>query len=129
MKHFSENIVRQRGNIRVAWVCIGEGYNGEYDPNDPEDELLLRLDVAAKNEETGDWKTVESRCTCFAASASPQDQEAALEILLDRFWNAYSTGTHQCLGALADEMSYISADTYYSVALEAEQETALLSGI
>lgn len=129
MKHFRENIVRQRGNIRVEWVCQGEGYNGEYDPNDPEDELLLRLGVAVRNEETGDWKIVESRCTCFAASASQQDQEAALEILLDRFYDAYSTGSHYCLGVLADEMSYISADTYYSVALEAEQETALLSGI
>ena len=129
MKHFSENIVRQRGNIRVAWVCLGEGYNGEYDPNDPEDELLLRLDVAVKNEETDDWETAESRCTCFAASAPQQDQEAALEILLDRFCNAYSTGTRQCLGTLADEMSYISADTYHSVAMEAGQGTALLSGI
>lgn len=129
MNHSTNNFVRQRGNIRVAWVCLGEGYNGMYDPDNPEDELLLRLDVAVKNKETEDFELVESRCTCFAASASQQDQEAALEILLDRFWNSYSTGTHQCLGALADEMSYISADTYHSVAMVAEQGEALLSGL
>ena len=32
MNYTTENLVRERGPVRVAWVCLGEGYNGEYDP-------------------------------------------------------------------------------------------------
>ncbi len=73
MNHTIENLVHERGPVRVAWVCLGEGYNGEYDPKNPEDELLLRFDVAVRDEDIGDFMTTESRCTCFAAKAPIKD--------------------------------------------------------
>lgn len=124
MNHTNEKLVRERGPVRVAWVCLGEGYNGDYDPKNPEDELLLRFDVAAKNEDIGSFVTIESRCTCFAANASSQDKEAALDILLDRFYNAYTAEPRKCMSALADELSYISAGTYRSLSLNETQPCA-----
>ena len=75
MNHTNEKLVRERGPVRVAWVCLGEGYNGDYDPKNPEDELLLRFDVAVKNEDIGSFVTIESRCTCFAANASARTRK------------------------------------------------------
>ena len=106
-------LTRERGPVRVAWVCLGEGYNGEYDPRDPEDELLLRFNLFLKDETSGEWRPAESRLTCFVAKASVKDQEAALDILLDRFYTAYTSGPQQCLSSMADALSYISADTYF----------------
>lgn len=115
MNHTNETIVREKGPVRVAWVCLGEGYNGDYDPKNPEDELLLRFDVAVKNENIGSFVTVESRCTCFAANAPDKAKEEALDILLDCFHTAYTNEPRQRLSSLADTLSYISADTYHSL--------------
>ena len=124
MNHTTENLVRERGPVRVAWVCLGEGYNGEYDPKNPEDELLLRFDVAVKDEDMGDFVTTESRCTCFAANAPTKDKKAALDVLLDHFHNAYTSQPRRCMSSLADRLSYISADTYRSLPLNENQPAA-----
>ena len=123
MNHTNEHLVRERGPVRVAWVCLGEGYNGEYDPKNSEDELLLRFDVAIKDENIGDFVTTESRCTCFVANAPIKDKEAALDILLNHFHHAYTSDPRHCMSSLADKLSYISADTYRSL-LMAEPQPA-----
>lgn len=112
MNQSNNELIRERGPVRVAWICLGEGYNGDYDPRDPEDELLLRFDLFLKDECTEEWRTAESRCTCFAEKASMKDKEAALDVLLNRFYDAYTNHPKQDLGTLADILSYISADTY-----------------
>ena len=107
----------------MAWVCLGEGYNGEYDPKNPEDELLLRFDVAVRDEDIGDFVTTESRCTCFAAKAPIKDKEAALDVILDHFHHAYTSQPRHCMSSLADRLSYISAGTYQELVLDTSQDT------
>ena len=124
MNRTTEKHARERGSVRVAWVCLGEGYNGEYDPKNPEDELLLRFDVAVKDEDIGDFVTTKSRCTCFAANTPIKDKEAALDVLLDHFHHAYTSQTRHCMSSLADKLSYISADTYRSLPLNENQSAA-----
>lgn len=124
MNHPNNNLVREKGPVRVALVCLGEGYNGEYDPTNPEDELLLRFDLFLKDETNGEWMPAESRCTCLANEAPLQDKEAALDILLNRFYEAFTNHIEQDLGALADELSYISADTVLQYAGIGEAEIA-----
>jgi hypothetical protein len=34
-----------RGNVRIDWVNLGEGFDGDYDPENPDDVNLLRFDV------------------------------------------------------------------------------------
>lgn len=126
MNHTTENLVRERGPVRVAWVCLGEGYNGEYDSENPEDELLLRFDVAVKNEDIGDFVTIESRCTCFTANAPAKDKDAALDVLMDCFYRAYTSDSYLSISSLANELSYISADTYMELVGESGETTDTL---
>ncbi len=116
MNHSNNRLAREKGSVRVTWSCLGEGYNGEYDPTNPEDELLLRFELLLKDETGGEWKSAESRRTCFADNAPIQAKEAALDILLNRFYDAYANHPAYDLSALADELSYISADTFLQYA-------------
>lgn len=126
MNYSTENLVRERGPVRVAWVCLGEGYNGDYDPKNPEDVLLLRFDVAVKDQNIGDFVTIESRRTCFAANAPAKDKDAALDVLMDCFYRAYTGDSRLGISSLANELSYISADTYKELAGESGETTDTL---
>lgn len=123
MDHQNYELVRERGSVRVAWICLGEGYNGDYDPKNPEDELLLRFDVAVKDDCIGDFVTTESRCTCFAARASAKDKEAALEILLNHFYHTHTNEPHSCMETLANKLSFISAGTYGNLSSDTSQSS------
>lgn len=46
--------------LRTEWVFLGEGRNGDYDPNDPNDRPVLRFDVLVRSTETGEWVYAES---------------------------------------------------------------------
>ena len=127
MKQMTENLSREIGPVRVSWVCLGEGYNGEYDPMNPKDELLLRFDVAIKDDDIGDFVITESRCTYFAANAPVRDKEAALDVLLSHFHNAFTSNPRHSMRFLADKLSHISADTYHSFSLN-EAHPAVVRG-
>jgi len=38
-----DDLILTQGKHRVTWEYIGEGWSGDYDPNDPEDTPLLRF--------------------------------------------------------------------------------------
>lgn len=83
--------------VQVGFDYIGEGYNGEYDPNDPDDRPLLRLDVLVYDgyqgfaepalEDGWLYPSDGSICTGIPADTSPHTQTSylynALEILSD----------------------------------------------
>lgn len=58
MNHSNEKLVRERGPVRVAWVCLGEGYNGDYDPRNSEDEMRTP---------PGKCMLTAGRCACVPA--------------------------------------------------------------
>ena len=39
-------LISDDGLVKVEWTDLGEGYSGDYDPEDLEDEELLRFDVS-----------------------------------------------------------------------------------
>lgn len=51
-----------RGNVRIEWVNLGEGLDGDYDPENPNDRNLLRFDVYRM--ENNEWKDVEDGSYC-----------------------------------------------------------------
>ncbi len=75
------------GNVRVDLVYIGEGYDGDYDPSDPTDKPLLRMDVYVHADVgspyalySGDiWEPVEnsSYCTHLVAINNTKNMLAA----------------------------------------------------
>jgi len=51
--------VYEKNGLRVEWVELGEGYDGDYDENDPEDEELLRFDVYVRihpDDDNPEWE-------------------------------------------------------------------------
>jgi hypothetical protein len=81
------------GPVRVMFTYIGEGYSGDFDPSDPEDKPLLRLDVnvredAYEGEPTGDDDWVYPRdgsiCTSVTVETTSEQQERYLRIAAAR---------------------------------------------
>jgi hypothetical protein len=61
--------------MNIVFVDIGEGLHGDYDPDDPTDVALLRLDYLVNGEE------VESACTQLPTSTTENQQAAALSLV------------------------------------------------
>jgi len=99
-----------KGNIKIQWENIGEGYNGDYNPEDPTDENLLRFYVSVRK--CGMWieKDGVSRCTLFPASASEELKMKALEYLMNHFYPALKDDSEANVKHLADTLSHISLD-------------------
>jgi len=78
-------------------VCLddecGEGWNGDYDPTDPEDDLLLRFSVDKMND--GNWEGVEdaSYCTRLPNTISPEQVEKALAAIMQEVYDALCGGS------------------------------------
>jgi hypothetical protein len=52
------------GRYRLEWCDLGEGINGDYNPNDPSDRPLLRADLY------GDGEPLDSGSYCTLALTS-----------------------------------------------------------
>ena len=77
-----------RGTIKVELEDIGEGWDGDYNPDDTEDEPLLRftfLELVDEDFPDGKWKQIEdaSYCTQLPATTPEDIQKKALKWLMD----------------------------------------------
>lgn len=97
-----------KGNVRIDWTNIGEGVSGDFDPEDPEDENLLRFDLYRRQNRKAGWDELESYCTNTRADTPADQLHALLEILMDQFFEPASD--NQSVRRAAQEMSWISAD-------------------
>ena len=77
-------------HVKVLMECIGEGWNGDYNANDPDDEPLLRFDVYIKNP-TGfyspynEWHPLDdcSYCTAFSENTPKRLQKKAVKYIMN----------------------------------------------
>ena len=69
--------------IRVTLEHIGEGHSGDYDPDDPKDEALLRFDVERLTD--SQWEGVDntSYCTNLTDDTPDETVNKALRIIMD----------------------------------------------
>ena len=83
----------ERGDLRIEWEYIGEGYNGEWDEDDPEDEALLRFTVYTKpTPHFSDasyynvWEQLDdgSYCTLMSYDTPYAILERALELIYEQ---------------------------------------------
>ena len=97
-----------KGNVRVVFVNLGEGYSGDYNPNDPDDEPLLRFDVYAQFGDT--WASIDdgSYCTCFSARADSELQKKAVEKILNAVYPVLSVNPHASVKHVLEPMTFIS---------------------
>ena len=72
-----------RGGRKGEWIDIGEGWSGDYNPDDPTDTPLLRFDVLELTKVEGlfsdspelEWEVLDdaSYCTQMPADTSEAD--------------------------------------------------------
>lgn len=86
-----DSLIKDR--VRVDWVELGEGWSGDWNPDDPDDEELLRFDVYWLDD-NGEWVDPGdvSYCTGFPASATAEQREKGLRILMDAFYEPMMAG-------------------------------------
>ena len=82
-----------RGDRKVEWVDLGEGWNGDYDPSDPDDQALIRFDVLELTKVEGlfserpelEWKPIDdaSYCTQMPADSSDDILRRGAEIIMN----------------------------------------------
>lgn len=80
---------KTQDNVRVTLSDdTFEGYNGDYDPNDPDDQLLMRFDVY--HLVNGDWEAVDnaSYCTNLPNTIKPEDAERVMGYILSEVADA-----------------------------------------
>lgn len=98
----------QKGKVIIEWAELGEGWSGDYNPDDPEDEELLRFDAYIEDHEWEDDYPTYSYCTQFPASATPEQREAGLEYLMSHLYEPMSKD-EWCRGE-AERLSWIGLD-------------------
>lgn len=95
----------ERGDVAVTLEYIGEGNDGDYDPDDAGDEPLMRIGVQRRVD--GTWEDVEdsSYCTQISARASEAGKGLALEYVIAQ---VPATGS---VKRLMERMSWIELTT------------------
>lgn len=56
-----------RGNVRIDWINLGEGFDGDYDADNPDDVNLLRFDVY--RHDGAEWTEVSDGSYCTQVPA------------------------------------------------------------
>ena len=107
MLAYEEELELIKDDVKVIWENIGEGYNGDYDEDDPEDENLLRYTVYVKD--NGEWREVDdaSYCTLVPADTDKEYLMKLLEILMDEFYDVLHDNIDSSVKKLAERMSWI----------------------
>ena len=101
-----------RGCRKVEWIDIGEGWSGDYNPDDPTDTPLLRFDVLELTKVEGlfsdspelEWEVLDdaSYCTQMPADTSEADLRRAAEIIMDATYGKTN------IKKICEELSWIS---------------------
>lgn len=98
-----------KGNVRVSWEELGEGLDGDYDPNDPDDVELLRFDVSVFKD--GYWEAVDdaSYCTLMPISAPDILKSSGLRIIMDEVYEPLMAG--YSIKKVCERLSWIGPDS------------------
>ena len=92
-EHDFTEVTLTRKGVRVDIEYIGEGYSGDYNPDDPEDEPLLRFSVYQSGANHWDQVNDGSYCTCLSAKIDELDKAMVAKIIMDEVYGPISTGT------------------------------------
>ena len=112
MLAYDEELELIKDNVKVCWTNIGEGYNGDYNPEDPDDKNLLRYDVYVYDDESdreGYWRAVEdaSYCTYVPANTDNETLMKLLKVLMRQFYDVLHDNINASVKKLAEAMSWI----------------------
>ena len=94
-----------RNNVRIDWVNLNEGNDGDYDPTDKYDENLLRFDVYRYDGK--EWTAIEdgSYCTQVTADTPQVTLVEHLRHFMDTIYDDVSA--HGKAKRLCEQLSWI----------------------
>lgn len=99
-----------RKNVHVELEWIGEGYNGDYQPTDPEDAPLLRFTVSkihTVNDNTYHEPVDDaSYCTCITTNADIYKLDFATRTIMDAVFDKVVKG--ESVKRICEELSSLS---------------------
>ena len=93
-----------RGNVTVQFENLYEGYCGDYNPDDPNDENLLRFTVYMNGEEVPN----ASYCTQIPANSNVALVKKAAERILKEVYDPLQSGYG--IKKLCETLSWISVN-------------------
>lgn len=101
------DISAEHGGVRFTWTWLGEGWDGDYDADDPKDEPLLRFDVNTTDHEEGhDPRKSEGWCTAVDLRKAKRERlEAVAKEMAEEF-----AGIEASWRGRAAEFSHVTAE-------------------
>ena len=98
-----------KDNVKVSLhTDTNEGWNGDYNPDDPDDDLLYRFDVDVLINNV--WEPVDDASYCTALKASSVYTDKALSYLMSEIYPAINSGAS--IKKLCERLSWISDSTF-----------------
>jgi len=99
-----------KGDIKIEFEHIGEGWSGDYDPNDPDDTPLLRFTVYKLD--GGQWNEIEnaSYCTLFPDDTPDVIQLKGLQIIMDVIY--FDATTEQGIKRKCQALSWLGPEMF-----------------
>lgn len=98
-----------RNNVKIEWVNLGEGYDGDYDETNPDDVNFLRFDVSRLDDNDA-WVEVPdgSYCTQMPANSPHQILRTGLRIIMDNIYDDVSN--HGKAKKICEKLSWIKPE-------------------
>ena len=95
--------------VKVVFVNGGEGNSGEYDPNDPEDKNLLRIEFSRLGK-GGEWEEVEnsSYCTQVPSDTDRETLDGILTKVMGQLGSDVRSGSS--VKRAMEELSWMTAE-------------------
>ena len=98
--------------VRANWYRGGEGYNGDYDPDDPNDKELLRFDIYKRRSPEHEWEVVDdaSYCTYVPANTKTGLLADILMIIYKNFSEVLEEDYEASVKKLGEYLSWIDLE-------------------
>jgi len=92
--------------VLVEWTDLGEGIQGDYNPDDPEDIALLRFDISLIDK--GETIPIEDASYCTQVPVDTDDKilKEGLEMMMEEIFDAVIHGNS--IKKVCERMSWIS---------------------
>jgi hypothetical protein len=99
------------GKVKVEIEWIGEGWDGDYDPDNPDDVPFLRFSVY-KREDDGHWESIDdsSYCTLLPATVDEDIVMDAIKYIMGSV-ETYVCGGHP-IKKVCEQLSWIKPEWF-----------------
>lgn len=97
---------------KVELVDLGEGWSGDYNPDDPKDTPLLRFDYSKRANSKSPWVEAEDSSYCTQLNANVVDKYKRLRkrILMHLLAQVNDFSPDRSIKKLGEQLSWISED-------------------